>query len=83
MTPSLHDLLTYTLGCEVPAGFVERLIRRRHSWDAVFRRRLDEMACELRPDLIVWRIEVDAEGRLHETRLDHPLLSAARAAPDG
>jgi hypothetical protein len=72
----LHDLLSYTLGCEVPADFVARLVSERHRWDDVFRRRLDEMACELRPDMIEWRIEVDREGYLHETRLDHPLLIA-------
>lgn len=66
---SLHDLLAYTFGCDVPAGFVTRLAQRRHAWDEVFRRRLEDMACELRPDLIVWEIIVDSAGTLHETRL--------------
>jgi hypothetical protein len=66
---SLHEVLSCALGCEVPAGFAARLARCSHAWDEVFRRHLEDMACELRPDLTVWEIDVDDEGLLREFRL--------------
>lgn len=64
----LRDLLAYALGGEAPEGFVERLLRRRHLWDEEFRRRLEELAYEFRPDLAVWEISAAEDGRLVERR---------------
>lgn len=65
----LRDLLTYALGAEVPQGFLEHLLRCQDRWDDEFRRRLEELAYEFRPDLAVWEIVVASDGQLRETRL--------------
>jgi len=68
----LQEVLSYALGGSAPKGFVERLERRRGSWDSEFARRLEAIAYELRPDLAVWELHIDAQGRLCERRV--PLL---------
>ncbi len=67
----LREVLSYALGGSAPERFVERLVARR-DWDDEFRARLEALAYELRPDLAVWVVEVDAQGRLREHRV--PLL---------
>ena len=69
---NLQDLLSYTLGTQVPEGFVKHLMRHRNSWDEVFEARLEASAYEFRPDLAVWHISADDKGQLCERRL--PLL---------
>lgn len=68
----LKEVLTYALGGSAPEGFLEHLIAHRSAWDDEFRRRLEELAYEFRPDLAVWEVGIDAQGRLCERRV--PLL---------
>jgi hypothetical protein len=68
----LKDVLSYALGGSAPEKFLDHLIRHKACWDEVFWRRIDELAYEFRPDLAVWVLSVDEEGRLHERRL--PML---------
>jgi len=68
----LREVLSYALGGSAPERFVERLVVARRDWDDEFRARLEALAYELRPDLAVWVLEVDARGRLREHRV--PLL---------
>jgi hypothetical protein len=79
----LSELLVYALGGQAPAGFVDRLIRSRHLWDHEFRRRLEELAYEFRPDLAVWEIQARDDGVLIERRLEPALdqLPPGPAAP--
>jgi len=72
LKPDLKEVLTYALGGSVPEKFLEHLIRHRRLWDGEFRRRLEELAYEFRPDLATWEVWVDEGGRLLERRL--PLL---------
>jgi hypothetical protein len=65
----LDELLVYALGGQVPEAFVSRLVRSRHLWDDEFRRRLEELAFEFRPDLAVWEITTDEDGELVERPL--------------
>lgn len=67
----LKEVLSYALGGSAPERFVERLVTRRE-WDGEFAARLEALAYELRPDLAVWEIGVDEQGRLVERRV--PLL---------
>ena len=67
----LREVLSYALGGEAPERFIERLVSRRE-WDSEFAARLEALAYELRPDLAVWEVEVDEQGRLRERRV--PLL---------
>lgn len=69
---NLQDLFNYTLGTQVPEGFLKHLLRHQDSWDDVFRARLEDYAYEFRPDLAVWEIRADEQGKLCEHRL--PLL---------
>lgn len=68
----LKEVLSYALGGSAPERFVERLVTRRDTWDDEFTARLEALAYELRPDLAVWELEVDAWGYLREKRV--PLL---------
>lgn len=65
----MSELLEYALDAEIPGGFLERFLERRADWDAEFIRRLDELAYEFRPDLAVWYLNTDDEGRLLQFRL--------------
>lgn len=65
----LRDLLSYAFGAPVPDTFLERFVDRREGWDDEFRRRLDELAYEFRPDLAVWELRVGEEGQLRERRV--------------
>ena len=67
----LKEVLSYALGGSAPEQFVERLVTRRE-WDSEFEARLEALAYELRPDLAVWEVGVDAQGQLKERRV--PLL---------
>ncbi len=67
----LREVLSYALCGAAPECFVERLVSRRE-WDGEFKARLEALAYELRPDLAVWEVEVDTQGRLRERRV--PLL---------
>jgi hypothetical protein len=64
----LSELLVYALGGQAPSGFVARLIGSQHLWDDEFRRRLEELAYEFRPDLAIWEIQADEDGVLMERR---------------
>lgn len=66
---SMTDLLEYALETEVPAAFVDRVLGSRPAWDDEFVRQLDQLAYEFRPDLAVWYIETDEQGRLSQLRL--------------
>ena len=66
---SMTDLLEYALEAEVPEAFVDRLLSGRAAWDDEFVRQLDQLAYEFRPDLAVWYIETDDQGRLRQLRL--------------
>ncbi len=68
----LKEVLAYALGGSAPERFVERLVTRKSEWDSEFAARLEALAYELRPDLAVWEVEVDTQGRLRERRV--PLL---------
>ena len=74
----LKEILAYALGGNVPDSFLEHLIRHREAWDAEFVRRLNDLAYELRPDLAVWEIAADEEGRLYEYLL--PLIRVEQDA---
>lgn len=69
----LKEVLEYALGGSVPPRFLEHLLAHRDLWDDEFTGRLEACAYELRPDLAVWELTVDARGRLREERV--PLLS--------
>ena len=64
----LNELLVYALGGQVPEGFVNRLVHSRHLWDEEFKRRLEELAYEFRPDLAIWEITARDDGELVERR---------------
>lgn len=68
----LLEVLDFTLGGSAPPRFLAHLLERRECWDEEFRRRLEERAYELRPELAVWELSVDSAGRLLEAR--QPLL---------
>lgn len=65
----LRDLLSYAFGGQVPQGFLEHLLRNRDCWDDEFKRHLDDLAYEFRPDLAVWELTVTDAGVLTERRL--------------
>ena len=65
----LDELLVYALGGQAPEAFVRRLVCSRHLWDDEFRRRLEELAVEFRPDLATWEITAQEDGRLVERPL--------------
>ncbi len=65
----LKEILSYAVGGTAPERFVERLITRRDTWDSEFAARLEALAYELRPDLAIWELGVDAHGRLWERRI--------------
>jgi hypothetical protein len=65
----LREVLSYALGGSAPERFVERLVKRRGEWDSEFEARLEALAYELRPDLAVWELGVDAQGQLKERRV--------------
>ena len=64
------EVLSYALCGAAPERFVERLTSCE--WDDEFRARLEALAYELRPDLAVWEVAVDEQGKLLERRV--PLL---------
>lgn len=64
----LRELLVYAFGGQAPPGFVDHLVRYRHLWDDEFKRRLEELAYEFRPDLAVWEIDAGEDGALVERR---------------
>ncbi len=66
---SLADLLEYAFSARVPQAFVDRLLSSPTDWDDEFIRLLDDLAYEFRPDLAVWYLSVDGEGRLSQLRL--------------
>ncbi len=68
----LREVLSYALGGSAPERFVERLVTRKGEWDSEFKARLEALAYELRPELAVWELAVDAQGQLKERRV--PLL---------
>ena len=72
MTISLREVLSYAFGASVPEAFARRLLEGRSRWDPEFARRLNDLAYELRPDLAVWELTLDDEGRLCERLL--PLI---------
>ncbi|MEX2535715.1 MAG: hypothetical protein WD273_08955 [Trueperaceae bacterium] len=79
----LNELLVYALGGQAPQRFVDRLVRSRHLWDDEFKRRLEELAYEFRPDLAVWEIETKDDGELVERRTAPALEQLAlRHKPD-
>lgn len=65
----LRELLVYALGGNAPPGFVDRMLRSRHLWDDEFKRRLEDLAYEFRPDLAEWEISADEDGALVERRI--------------
>ena len=65
----MAQLMEYALNTRVPEVFVERMLSNRFSWDHEFTRWLDELAYEFRPDLAVWYVTADTEGRLTQLRL--------------
>ena len=65
----MAELLEYALDAEVPDVFVRRLLNNRDHWDEEFMRLLDELAYEFRPDLAVWYLDVDPQGRLLQLRI--------------
>lgn len=65
----MAELMEYALNTHVPEVFVERMLSNRFSWDHEFTRWLDELAYEFRPDLAVWYVTADTEGRLTQLRL--------------
>jgi hypothetical protein len=65
----LRELLDYAFEGRAPIGFVDRLVSARHLWDEEFKRRLEEIAYEFRPDLAEWEISMDADGALVERRI--------------
>jgi hypothetical protein len=65
----LRELLDYAFEGQAPIGFVDRLVSSRHLWDEEFKRRLEELAYEFRPDLAEWEISMDADGVLVERRI--------------
>lgn len=73
----LSELLEYALAGRPPPGFVDQLIRSRDSWDHEFKRRLEELAYEFRPDLAVWEICAGDDGGLSERRIA-PVLDQLR-----
>jgi hypothetical protein len=77
----LGDLLVYALGGQAPSGFVNRLIDSRHLWDEEFRRRLEELAYEFRPDLAIWEIQANDDGLLIERRTAPALEQLDGGAP--
>ena len=64
-----RDLFAYVFSADVPNAFARHLLRHSDRWDAVFRRRIDELAYEFRPDLAVWELTVARDGSLGERRL--------------
>jgi hypothetical protein len=65
----LRELLDYAFEGQAPVGFVDRLVSARHLWDEEFRRRLEELAYEFRPDLAEWELSTGADGALVERRI--------------
>lgn len=65
----MAELLEYALDTRVPEVFVERMLSNRFSWDHEFTRWLDDLAYEFRPDLAVWYVTADTEGRLTQLRI--------------
>jgi hypothetical protein len=65
----LRELLDYAFEGQAPIGFVDRLVSSRHLWDEEFKRRLEELAYEFRPDLAEWEISMGADGALVERRI--------------
>lgn len=65
----MSELLEYALDTEVPELFVDRLLDNRDNWDEEFVQKLDELAYEFRPDLAVWYLDADSQGRLLQLRL--------------
>lgn len=65
----MSELLEYSLQAKVPDVFVDRLLDNRDHWDDEFRRQLVELAYEFRPDLAVWYLDTDEQGRLLQFRL--------------
>lgn len=76
----LRELLVYALGGQAPPGFVTHLVRSRHLWDDEFKRRLEELAYEFRPDLAEWEISTGEDGHLTERRVS-PVID--RLPPGG
>ncbi len=66
-----REVLGYALCGAAPERFVERLVSSRE-WDDEFRTRLEALAYEFRPDLAVWEVRVDEQGKVTERRV--PLL---------
>jgi hypothetical protein len=73
MEPKLKDILEFAFGGPVPDRVLDHLLRHRASWDDEFKRRLDELAFELAPDLATWTITVAPDGQLREERI--PFIS--------
>ncbi len=67
----LKEVLSYALCGAAPERFVERLVSSP-DWDDEFRARLEALAYEFRPDLAVWEVGVDEQGKVTEKRV--PLL---------
>ena len=65
----MSELLEYALDTEVPDVFVDRLLANQDNWDEEFARKLDELAYEFRPDLAVWYMDTDPQGRLLQFRV--------------
>ncbi len=66
----LKEVLSYAFCGAATERFVERLTSRE--WDDEFRARLEALAYEFRPDLAVWEVGVDEQGKVTEKRV--PLL---------
>ena len=64
----LLEVLDFTLGGSAPPRFLEHLVEHKHLWDEEFRRKLEQRAYELRPELAVWELSVDEAGNLRESR---------------
>lgn len=64
-----RDLFAYVFFADVPKPFARHLLQHADRWDDVFRKRLDELAYEFRPDLAVWEVSVAPDGSLGERRL--------------
>lgn len=72
-----RDLFAYVFSADVPKGFARHMLSHADRWDDVFRRRLDELAYEFRPDLAVWEVTIGADGSLGERRLPFRLQPPA------
>lgn len=73
MEPKLKEILEFALGGSVPDGVLNHLLQNRASWDDEFKRKLDELAFEIAPDLATWTITVEPSGQLREERI--PFIS--------